>query len=230
MDDTQTLPGRATAVSPAEVEAALLDGYPGFVRLAYLILPPSLGRHRRILAAHGVVQRALPDPRRLQRQLAGESDATDFLRRRVVQDSIRQAVSRTPLKRLPQVWGLRMFPTSGAADDLALDQALAGVSPEARAAWALVRAEHLSVDQAEVQLRAIGAQHPQAAIADAAMLEEQTADGPNGPLDPSVFDPCSVRLAPTDLMRRKARGRAVTVSVTAVLAVAILISLIATAG
>ena len=53
MIDTQTLPGRVTAVSLAEVEAALLERYSGFVRLAYLILPPPLGRHQRILAAHG---------------------------------------------------------------------------------------------------------------------------------------------------------------------------------
>ncbi|WP_433017587.1 hypothetical protein [Kribbella sp. CA-294648] len=59
MIDLQTLLQRRN-VTPAEVEAALLDDYSAFVRLAYLILPPSLGRHRRILAAHGVVQRAYP--------------------------------------------------------------------------------------------------------------------------------------------------------------------------
>jgi DNA-directed RNA polymerase specialized sigma24 family protein len=220
--DVTVLPDRKT-VSPAEVEAALLEGYQAFVRLAYLILPASLGRHRRILAAHGVVQRALPDRRRLARLLSGESDAATFLRRRIVQEAIKQASSRTPLRWLPQVWGLRLFPPSGAADDLALDQALGSLTPEARAAWALVRAEELSVDEAELQLRAIGIQHPQAAINEAALLEEITADDP---LDATVFDPCAVRLAPTDLMRRKARGRAVAMTVTAVLAAAILISLL----
>jgi len=39
MIDTQTLPGRVTAVSPAEVEAALLERYSGFVRLAYPSCP-----------------------------------------------------------------------------------------------------------------------------------------------------------------------------------------------
>lgn len=219
--DIQVLPDRKT-VGPAEVEAALLDGYPAFVRLAYLILPSSLGRHRRILAAHGVVQRALPDRRRLERQLAGETDATAFLRRRVVQDAIKRASSRTPLRQ-PQVWGLRLFPWSGAAEDLALDQGLSSLTPEARAAWALVCVDQLSVDEAELYLRAIGVQHAQAAINEAAELEEDPAAG-------SAFDPCSVRLAPTDLMRRKARGRAVVIAVTAVLAAAILISLIATAG
>jgi hypothetical protein len=39
-----------------------------------------------------------------------------------------------------------------------------------------------------------------------------------------------VQLAPTDLMRRKTRGRAVAIAVTALLAVAILTSLIAGVG
>jgi DNA-directed RNA polymerase specialized sigma24 family protein len=222
--DITVLPDRRT-ISPAEVEAALLEGYPAFVRLAYLILPSSLGRHRRILAAHGIVQHALPDRRRLQRLLAGETDPAGFLRRRVLQDAIRQASSRTPLRWLPQVWGLRLFPRLGAIDDLALDQALSTLTPQARAAWALVRAEQLSVDETELQLRAIGIQHPQAAVNEAALLEEVTADDP---LDVSASDPCAVRLAPTDLTRRNASGRAVAIAVTAALAAAILISLLAT--
>lgn len=43
-----------------QAEAALMEHYPHLVRLAYLVLPPSLGRHRRVLAAHGAVQRSLP--------------------------------------------------------------------------------------------------------------------------------------------------------------------------
>jgi hypothetical protein len=168
-----------------EVEAALLDGYSGYVRLSYLILPPTLGPDRRVLAAHSVVQRAVPD------RLAGETDPAECLRRRVVRDSIRHATPRTPLRRL------------GTAS-----------SPEARAAWALRRSEHLSVDETELQLRAIGVQHPQAAITEAATID----------------DPCAVQSAPTDLMRRKACGRAVAITVTAVLAVAVLASLIASAG
>ena len=225
MIDIETLL-RRRSVTPAEVEAALLDDYSAFVRLAYLILPPSLGRHRRILAAHGVVQRALPDRRRLQRLLVGETDVEAFLRRRVIQSAVKQARSRTPLRMLPLVWGFRLFPRSGAADDLALDQALGGLTPEARAAWTLVRAERLAVDDAELLLRAAGIQHAQAAINEAALLDE----GPGELLDASTFDPCAVRLAPTDLVRRKARGRAVAISVTSVLAAAILLSLLVTAG
>lgn len=54
---TDVHPGR-TGVQQAE--AALVEHYPRLVRLAYVVLPPTLGRHRRVLAAHAVVQRALP--------------------------------------------------------------------------------------------------------------------------------------------------------------------------
>ncbi|MFJ3546341.1 hypothetical protein ACIPQH_29715 [Streptomyces rubiginosohelvolus] len=43
-----------------QAEAALVEHYPRLVRLAYVVLPPGLGRHRRVLTAHAVVQRALP--------------------------------------------------------------------------------------------------------------------------------------------------------------------------
>ncbi|MGW6463330.1 hypothetical protein [Streptomyces rubiginosohelvolus] len=43
-----------------QAEAALVEHYPRLVRLAYVVLPPALGRHRRVLTAHAVVQRALP--------------------------------------------------------------------------------------------------------------------------------------------------------------------------
>ncbi|CAM5739337.1 hypothetical protein SBADM41S_06596 [Streptomyces badius] len=43
-----------------QAEAALVEHYPRLVRLAYVVLPPALGRHRRVLTAHAVVQRTLP--------------------------------------------------------------------------------------------------------------------------------------------------------------------------
>nr|WP_267245552.1 hypothetical protein [Streptomyces sp. PR69] len=43
-----------------QAEAALVEHYPRLVRLAYLVLPPSLGRNRRVLNAHALVQRSLP--------------------------------------------------------------------------------------------------------------------------------------------------------------------------
>lgn len=220
MIDLQTMPDHRT-ITPAEAEAALLNDYSAFVRLAYLILPPSLGRRRRILVAHDVVQHALPDHRRLERQLAGEGDAIGFVRRRVIQSAIKQATSGTPLRLLPQAWALRLFSRSTATDDLALSK----LTPDARAAWALLQAERLPVDDVELQLRATGIHHAQAAINDAAEYRDDT----NGKA-PALFNPCTIRLAPTDLMRRKARGRAVAIAATTLLTLTILISLLATAG
>ncbi|MET9696363.1 hypothetical protein ABZY31_05495 [Streptomyces sp. NPDC006529] len=48
----------STAVEQAE--AVLVEQYPHLVRLAYLTLPDTLGRHARVLLAHRAVQRALP--------------------------------------------------------------------------------------------------------------------------------------------------------------------------
>ncbi|MFD4143944.1 hypothetical protein ACFWSO_34170, partial [Streptomyces sp. NPDC058572] len=51
------------APGPVEVEqaeAALIEHYPRLVRIAYLVLPPSLGRNRRVLTAHAIAQRSLP--------------------------------------------------------------------------------------------------------------------------------------------------------------------------
>ncbi|MFX4292257.1 hypothetical protein [Streptomyces bohaiensis] len=45
-------------------EAAIVEHYARLVRLGYLILPPDLARHRRVVAAHALAQRALPRSRR----------------------------------------------------------------------------------------------------------------------------------------------------------------------
>ncbi|EPJ37402.1 hypothetical protein STAFG_5570 [Streptomyces afghaniensis 772] len=47
-------------VDVEQAEAALVEHYPRLVRLAYLVLPPGLGRSRRVLTAHALTQRALP--------------------------------------------------------------------------------------------------------------------------------------------------------------------------
>lgn len=76
------------------IEALLLDDYPSLVHLAYLILPPSISRARRVAAAHAVVQRALPPGQPLP------ADPREFMRRRVVQEATRQAALQTTLARL----------------------------------------------------------------------------------------------------------------------------------
>ncbi|TYR39491.1 hypothetical protein FY004_39025, partial [Streptomyces parvus] len=56
----QRTDARTDRTGVRQAEAALVEHYPRLVRLAYVVLPPDLGRHRRVLTAHAVVQRALP--------------------------------------------------------------------------------------------------------------------------------------------------------------------------
>ena len=56
----RSAPSSAPVVDVEQAEAALVEHYPRLVRLAYLVLPPSLGRNRRVLTAHALTQRALP--------------------------------------------------------------------------------------------------------------------------------------------------------------------------
>jgi hypothetical protein len=78
-----------------QIEALLPDDYASLVHLAYLILPPSISRSRRVAAAHGVVQRALPP---------GRSYPRETMRRRVVHEAARQASRRTAWCRLGSVF------------------------------------------------------------------------------------------------------------------------------
>ncbi|EFH31738.1 LOW QUALITY PROTEIN: conserved hypothetical protein, partial [Streptomyces pristinaespiralis ATCC 25486] len=145
-----------------QAEAALVEHYPRLVRIAYLVLPSSLGQGRRVLTAHAVVQRSLrgdaaatpvpavPPARRPEG--AGDPGYT-YVRDRVLRQALDAA---RPLRRrglprraqfpplLPHVWGLRVFPRSGGADELALDQRLSALSGPARAAYVLRHLEKLS--------------------------------------------------------------------------------------
>jgi hypothetical protein len=78
-----------------QIQALLPDDYAFMVHLAYLILPPSISRPRRIATAHGVVQRVLP---------ADASYPREFLRQRVVQEAARQSSRRTALCRLASLF------------------------------------------------------------------------------------------------------------------------------
>ncbi|WP_143570587.1 hypothetical protein, partial [Streptomyces acidiscabies] len=42
------------ALDVEQAEAALVEHYPRLVRLAYLVLPPTLARGRRVLTAHAL--------------------------------------------------------------------------------------------------------------------------------------------------------------------------------
>lgn len=181
-------------VDVEKAEAALVERYPRLVRIAYLVLPPTMGRNRRVLTAHALVQRALPrrrvpgpavpEPRRPE-------DAVDPGYAYVRGEVLRQAlVAGLPLRRLavprraqlppllPQVWGLRLFPRAGGADKLALDQLLSRLSGPARAAYVLRGLERQGDAEVLRVLAAAGAPDPESALAELAALEDEEPDLP----------------------------------------------------
>ncbi|MFD5462002.1 hypothetical protein ACFWIQ_04110 [Kitasatospora sp. NPDC127059] len=194
----------------AEAEAALVHHYRRLVRLAYLALPADRDRHSRVLAAHAAVQRALPfrwtrhpDPPVADPTVAQpaptEPATTDpvyaALRRRVLHAALRPRPGARLLA--PRVWGLRLFTPHGGEQDAALDHALGALDAPARAAFALLAVEELTGPQAVEVLREAGVARPEEAVAAAAEV-------PAGPeAEPPAFDPCAVRVQPTDLLRRR---------------------------
>ncbi|HEY9372536.1 hypothetical protein, partial [Streptomyces sp.] len=60
MTTQETVPSGPGPIDVEQAEAALVEHYPRLVRIAYLVLPAALGRNRRVLAAHALVQRSLP--------------------------------------------------------------------------------------------------------------------------------------------------------------------------
>lgn len=216
------MPPTAIAPAPAPVdveqaEAALVEHYPRLVRIAYLVLPPALGRNRRVLTAHAVVQRSLPR----SRSAATPDDGYAYVRGRVLRQALdagrpsrRMAWPRRaqlpPL--LPHVWGLRLFPRSGGADELALDQRLSALSGGARAAFVLRGLERLPDRDVRRLLTDAGIKDPHAALAEADGI------GTKGValLESPEYDACSLQARPTDLLRRRQHARAAVVGVAAV--------------
>ncbi|MER5934674.1 hypothetical protein [Streptomyces sp. NPDC002054] len=238
--DTATRPASAeadtlVAVDLGRAEAALVEHYPRLVRMAYLVLPPALGRNRRVLGAHALTQRALPrgraasGPTRVpaQRGAAGRGAVADpgyaYLRLRVLRAALEAGLPLTFRRRprraqlpplLPQVWGLRLFPRSGGAEELALDQWLATLSGPARAACVLRVLEGLPEPEVLRVLAEAGAEDPAGAVAES---RTTGTEGPSGRtsggaaealLTSPEFDPCVLQARPTDLLRRRRYGRA----------------------
>ncbi|MFB7178299.1 hypothetical protein ACFCYI_11385 [Streptomyces sp. NPDC056257] len=225
--DTATRPLPPVSPVPPDVEqaeAAIVEHYPRLVRLAYLVLPPALGRNRRVLTAHSLVQRALPRGRRdtaaaaaavqggVPGQRAGADDSGySYVRLRVLRAALEAGIPLTfralprraqlpPL--LPQVWGLRLFPRSGGAEELALDQWLATLDGPGRAACVLRALERLPEPEVLRVLDDAGVPDPAAAVA-------ESGDPANDALFASPeFDPCVLQARPTDLLRRRRLGRA----------------------
>jgi hypothetical protein len=225
-----------------QTEAALVEHYPRLVRLGYLVLPSSLGRNRRVLTAHSLAQRSLPLGRRtafaadegvpLHRCPAGGT-AVDpgyaHVRQRVVNTALEAG---RPLRRLawprrsqlppllPLVWGLRLFPHSGGADELALDQALSALSGPGRAAHVLRGLEGLADEEVRRVLAAAGVADPHAAL-----TEADAVAAPYALLDSTEFDPCSLQARPPDLLRRRRRVKAALAAVAALLVCGALLGL-----
>ncbi|WP_233518430.1 hypothetical protein [Streptomyces corynorhini] len=162
----------AARVPAADPTAALVEHYPRLVRIALLVLPSSPGGERRVLAAHGIVQRALPPGRTdpgyayLRERVIGR--ALDAGRtRRWPGRAVRAARLFLPPS-LPYVRGLRLAPRSGGAAELALEQRLSGLTGAARAALVLRALEGLTDAEVRRALTAAGADDPDAALAEAA--------------------------------------------------------------
>ncbi|MFE2428381.1 hypothetical protein ACFXJ5_16795 [Streptomyces sp. NPDC059373] len=237
---------QATAVRPAqgapaevdveEAEAALVESYPHVVRLAYLTLPASLGRHRRVLTAHTLVQGALPRARRAAGEGAadvpGPRGTTDpayaLVRQEVLRGALRfegragwrrYAGPAVAWARPPYVWGLRLHPKAGGTDESALDRTLAGLDAAGRAAYVLRELEDLDGREVRGLLAALGVRDARAAVRAAEGVAE-------GLLDGGEFDPCTVQARPTDLLRRRQHVKAGLIVAGAVAITGVLVGML----
>lgn len=210
-----------------EAEAALVEHYPRLVRLAYLTLPPSLGRHRRVLAAHATVQHVLPGrrsgPAPAQGRRSTDASAYAWIRCRVLEAALAHGRgSRLRTLRagrpglLPLVVGLRLFPRAGGTDELALDQALSAATAAARAALALRVLEGLSEQAVRTLLTDAGSEGPDEALRAADRLASDRDGQAEKLLRTPEFDPCTVQTRPTDLLRRRHRNRLLGAAVAVV--------------
>lgn len=241
----------AGSVDREQLDAVLVEHYTRLTRIAYLVLPSSLGPSRRVLAAHRLVQRSLPLPRAADavgglpspRRTEGAAGTVDpgyaDLRLRVVRSALeagglsrgrgrsrwmaaphRAARVLLAPPRLPHVWGLRLFPRSCGADELALEQALSDVPAPCRAAHVLRGLEGLADPEVCRVLAAAGVADPGAALAQA-----DAVTAPHALLASPEFDPCSLQVRPTDLLLRRRRARAALAGFAALVACGTLLAL-----
>ncbi|MFE3327433.1 hypothetical protein [Streptomyces sp. NPDC059176] len=221
-----------TTAAVEQAEAVLVEHYARLVRIAYLVLPPALGRHRRVLAAHSLVQRSLPrrtdgrGPGRARQRPHGGGAVYAHLLGRVLRGALaagrhpgrpgwRGGLRWAPL--LPQVWGLRLFPHCGGADELALDRQLSALSAPARAAFVLRGLERLTDGEVRRALVDAGADDADSALAEADGVRSPGAGDAAVLLDAAEFDPCSLRVRPPDLLRRRMRFKATLAAIAAAL-------------
>ncbi|MFE9247678.1 hypothetical protein [Streptomyces sp. NPDC007088] len=218
----------SATVDVEQAEAALVEHYPRLVRLAYLILPPSSGRGRRVLTAHALAQRALPRSRQVTAEglLPGQRDARSgpgdsagyaYVRLRVLRAALEANEPLSPRTRprraqfpapLPRVWGLRLAPRAGGPDELALHEELSALSAAARAAFVLRGLDRLDESQTAELLASAGVSDPRAALTEAAGVRVPGGVHAAALLASPEFDPCSLQARPTDLLRRRQHVRA----------------------
>lgn len=236
------VPSAAAPVDAEQAEASLVAHYPRLVRLGYLVLPPSLTRCRRVRTAHALAQRSLqaahragaaegvavPPPRHAGRPAAPGCGYV-YVRRQVLRSAL--AAGLAPRLRflprraqlppvLPLVWGLRLFPHSGGAEELALEQRLSEVGGPARAAFVLRGLESLPDGEVRRELAAAGVADPHAALTEADGIPAVYAL-----LASPEFDPCSLQARPPDLPRRRRYARAAMAAVAALLVCGALLGL-----
>jgi hypothetical protein len=122
------------------------------------------------------------------------------------------------------VWGLRLFPRSGGADELALDQRLSALTCPARAAYVLRSLEKLPDGDIRRILTAAGCDDVD--DIEAALREADDVPASQHPLlDSPEFDPCSLQARPTDLMRRRQHTKAALAAAAALAVCGALVAL-----
>ncbi len=239
--DTQTPPragggARAGQVEVDDAEAALVEHYARLVRLAYVALGAAPGRHRRVMLAHRIVQRALPRRRSPVPRSRGGAPAPYAVVRAAVlrgvlehgrqrggwRRRVRRTVAAVPLP--PLAVGLRVAPRAGGAGELGLERVLAAMPPAARAAFALLGTERMTEEDLVGVLADAGAEAPRRAVREAASAARA--------VDPRLlgsggFDPCVLLAGPPDLLRRRQHARA---GVATAAAVALAVTLLGMPG
>lgn len=114
----------------------------------------------------------------------------------------------------PRVWGLRLFPVGGGAEELRLAAALRDADPVARAGYVLMTLEGLTNRQAEATLAAAGAENCRNAVAAG---QRMALVHPAEVALSGEFDPCTLRTGPVDLPQRRRRIRLAAVLTCGVL-------------
>ncbi|MFD5621289.1 hypothetical protein [Streptomyces yangpuensis] len=200
-----------------QAEAVLVEQYPRLVRLAYLTLPDTLGRHPRVLLAHRAVQRALPRPGTPAAPAPAEAGTDEpdrhltLVRSRVLRAALAPSgtgggtwarIGRRPVP--PFVWGLRLWPPAGGIDEAA--RTLSGAPAPVRAAFVLHHLDDLTQDETVRLLGRAGAADPAGAVREALALP--VAEELLQALRRPEFDASVVSARPTDLLRRRRRARA----------------------